>query len=177
MRYNIFGNVPWEELPIYVFNKALSLTVVFLILISVLKRKRLPINAKKLWKIIFVLTVIHVFISFRLLGTEYYPKFYFNSEMNLIGYLTISFGITAFIGLIILNSDNLLPTEDGKLIITNFVKKIVKTLIPILIGGHLLSMGIAGWIKPFNWFGYLAPISLIAFVVIIVFMLIKARQK
>ncbi len=176
LRYHIFGNVPLVELPLYVFNKALSLTIVILLLFTVVRNETL-LTSKILWKNIFILSAIHVFISFRLLGLEHYPKFYFNTELNLVGYITLSFGIATFISLIILNSDNLLPTEEGKLVVPELIKKIVRNLIPIFIAGHLFSMGIMGWIKPFNWFGYMAPISLIAFVIIIIYMFIKARKN
>lgn len=168
LRYNIFGNVPWEEMPLYITNKAISLTVIFLLLFSILKTNPKE-TKKKLWKIIFILTSIHVFLSFRLLGPEHYKKFYLDNELNLIGYLTICFGLVAFIGLLILNSDNLLPTENGKLIISDSIKILVRTLIPLSIAGHLFAMGFLGWISPNYWPGYLIPISLIAFVIIVVY--------
>jgi hypothetical protein len=91
--------------------------------------------SNKIWKIIFILTSIHVFISFRLLGPGPYAKFYMENEINLMGYLTLFFGITAFVSLLILNSDKLLPTGNGKLTVPNYVKKPIRILIPYLIAG------------------------------------------
>ncbi|MBU0473037.1 MAG: hypothetical protein KKF62_02610 [Bacteroidetes bacterium] len=163
LRYNFFGNVPLEEIPLYITNKAISLTVIFLLLFSIQKTS-LKEARKKLWKLIFILTSIHVFISFRLLGPEHYQKFYFENELNIIGYLTIFFGITGFVGFLILRSDNLLPTENGKLKIPNSLKNVIRTIIPIFILGHLFSMGIYGWLSPNKWPGFMIPISLIGFI-------------
>ncbi len=176
LRYNILGSVKWEDLPLYVTNKALSLTIVLLLLLSLFGKNKIYFAGIKFWKTIFIITTLHAFISFKLLGPEYYNKFYFESELNITGYLTLFFGIVAFVGILILYSDNLLPTENGKLIIPNLIKRKIRTLIPILTAGHLLSMGILGWLKPYNWYGYLLPISLIAFITIVAYIYIT-KQK
>ncbi len=176
LRYNIFGNVKWEDLPLYVTNKALSLTVVLLLLLSLFGKNKTHFAGIKFWKTIFLITTLHAFISFKLLGPEYYNKFYLENELNITGYLTLFFGIVAFVGILILYSDNLLPTENGKLIIPNLIKRKIRTLIPILTAGHLISMGVLGWLKPYNWYGYLLPISLIAFIAIVAYIYIT-KQK
>jgi len=159
LRYNLLGNVAFEEIPLFITNKAIAITIIFLLLFSIQKKTKKWVMGK-LIKIIFILTTIHVFISFRLLGPEHYKKFYFENELNLFGYSTIFFGI------LILNSDNKLPTEKGKLKIPNYFRNIIRKLIPIFIALHLFSVGILGWISPKNWPGYLIPISLIAFVIL-----------
>jgi hypothetical protein len=173
LRYNVFGNVPWEEIPLFITNKAISLTTVFLMLFTLNKQASKDIIIK-LWKSIFVLTSIHVLISFLLLGPEYYNKFYFENELNIVGYSTVLWGILAFIGILMLNFNGILPTKNGKLTLPNSLKKWVRKIIPFLIGGHLFSMGINGWISPNNWHGYLLPISLIGFIAITIF-IIKNR--
>ena len=65
--------------------------------------------------------------------------------------------------------DGLLPTENGKLTIPDYIKKWIRIFIPFLIMGHVFSMGVTGWLSPANWHGYLFPISLIAFVVVTIF--------
>lgn len=175
LRYNFFGNVAWEEIPLYITNKAISITTILLLLLSIQKSSSV-LTKKKLGKIIFILTSIHVFISFRLLGPEYYNKFYSANVLNLTGYLTVFFGILAFVGIIILNGDGLLPTENGKLIIPKQIKNIITGIIPISIAAHLFVMGYKGWISPADWYGYLIPISLIGFIGIIAY-LIKSNRK
>ncbi len=176
LRYNVFGNVPWAEIPLFVTNKAISLTSVFLLLFT-LDIKNSKATRERLWKIIFVLTSIHVFISFRLLGPEYYSKFYTQNNLNIIGYATLFGGILAFTGILILNSDGKLPTENGKLTLSHSLKKWIRIAIPLLIALHVFSMGIKGWTTPYNWFGYMLPISLIGFVVITVFIVKTNRKK
>ena len=65
--YNVFGNVEWDEIPLFITNKAISITIIFLLLFSIQKNSSSS-TKKKIWKIIFILSSIHVFISFRLLG-------------------------------------------------------------------------------------------------------------
>lgn len=176
IRYNIFGDVPWEELPVYIVNKAIALTVVLLLLVSIITKNNFKSVRGTFWKLIFILASIHVFISFRLLGPEYFKKFYSAYELNIIGYLTLFFGITAFAGIIILNSEKLLPTQRGKLIVPESIKKVIRTLIPFFIVAHLFTMGFKGWITPNKWPGYLIPISLIAFVGMVIY-IIRIRRK
>jgi len=126
---------------------------------------------------VFILTSIHVFLSFKLLGPEHYQKFYLEGELNLFGYFTLFFGIIAFIELLILISDNKLPTETGKFKISYKFKKLIGRLIPIFIAGHLFSMGIIGWVSPNKWHGYLIPISLIGFVIILYYLKIIFSKK
>ena len=175
IRYNVFGNVEWDEIPLFITNKAISITIIFLLLFSIQKNSSSS-TKKKIWKIIFILSSIHVFISFRLLGPEYYPKFYTTNELNLYGYLTLLFGIVAFLGIIILNSDGLLPTEKDKLIIPEQIKNAISKIIPYTIAVHLFVMGFRGWITPLDWHGYLVPISLIGFIGIIIFIR-QIKQK
>lgn len=175
IRYNVFGNVEWDEIPLFITNKAISITIIFLLLFSIQKNSSSS-TKKKIWKIIFILSSIHVFISFRLLGPEYYPKFYTTNELNLYGYLTLFFGIVAFLGIIILNSDGLLPTEKDKLIIPEQIKNAISKIIPYTIAVHLFVMGFRGWITPLDWHGYLVPISLIGFIAIIIFIR-QIKQK
>ncbi|MCF6271023.1 MAG: hypothetical protein L3J41_15020 [Melioribacteraceae bacterium] len=176
VRYNIFGNVPWEEIPFYITNKAISLTVLFLLLFSVTGKTNDNATKSKFWMIIFILISIHVSISFLLLSPVYFKKFYFENELNLTGYLTLFFGISAFTGIVILNIKKLFPNKKNSLVIPESLIKNIRTLIPFLLMGHLISMGLKGWLSPHNWFGYLIPISLIAFIVLVSY-IIKVKRK
>lgn len=169
VRYNVFGNVPCEDIPLFISNKAISLTSVLLLLFTI-KKEISKEKRVRIWKIIFFLISIHVFISFRLLGPEYYGKFYSDNEINIVGYSTLLFGILAFLGILLLNSDGMLPTENGKLTLPNSLKNWIRTAIPYLILIHIFFVGISSWLTPFKWYGYLIPISLIAFISIITFL-------
>ena len=41
IRYNVFGNIPWVEVPLFVTNKAISLTVIFILVISVMVQRKM----------------------------------------------------------------------------------------------------------------------------------------
>ena len=43
----------------------------------------------------------------------------------------------------------------------------------VLVGGHVLVMGISGWLSPSTWSGYLPPISLVGFIVAAIPLLVK----
>lgn len=176
-RYNIFGNVPWEDIPLYVVNKAISFTVVLMLLSSITNKKKFKPIMELFWKTIFILTLAHVLVSFGLLGPEYYKKFYSADELNLTGYFTLFFGISAFIGIIILNCKKFFPKLDDYLSFSESFNKILRRLIPILIVLHLFSMGVKGWLVPNKWHGYLFPISLLAFVGMVLYILkVKINQ-
>ncbi len=176
LRYNIFGDVPWTDIPLFIVNKALSLTTVVLLFSTISRKEKVRKRLKELWKSIFVLTSIHVFISFLLLDPEYFRNFYSAGTLNLLGYLSISFGISAFIGIIILNSNKILPTKNANFTISYSVRHTIQKVIPILIVGHLMSTGYKGWLSPMNWHGYLFPISLIAFVLMVLY-IIRTKKK
>jgi len=169
LRYNVFGNVPWEEFPLYITNKAFSLTIVLIFLFTI-KDNLNSKDRKTFFNTAFFLSILHVFISFRLLGPEHYSKFYSENELNLVGYFTLFFGISALIGILVLRSDNLLPTENGKLTIPKKLKNVIVIMIPIFILGHLFSMGISGWLEPQNWHGFMIPISLVGFFVVLIYL-------
>lgn len=176
LRYNIFGHIPWKDVPLFIVNKAISLTTVFLLFSTTSRKEKVKERRKELWKTIFILTSIHVFISFKLLDPEYFRNFYSADTLNLFGYLSISFGILAFIGIIVLNGNKILPTKNGNFTKINHVRRIVQKIIPILIMGHLITIGVRGWLSPYTWHGYLFPISLIAFLLMVGYML-RTKQK
>jgi hypothetical protein len=171
VRYNVFGNVPWNDVPIFITNKAVALTVMILLLFSHYQKENVLVVRKRLLKVIFALTSWHVFISFVLLSPHYYGKFYYNDVLSITGYAVVTFGIVAYTGILSLNSENLLKNRIANFTISESYKKIIRKLIPIFIAGHLLFMGAKGWITPEKWYGYLFPISLISFILLLIYIL------
>ncbi len=157
LRYNIFQAVSFEHLPLYVANKAFALSVVLLMFYRPFIREN---DCSFYNTAVFTLLLMHVFISITILSPEYYPKFFQESQMNLRGELSLLFGISAFVTFIVLQ----FILQKKKISLT-FKLQVWAAL--ILIAGHLLSMGLPGWFTPEKWSGYLPPISLIAFVILV----------
>ena len=95
LRYNIFGQVPWKDLPFFILNKAISLTAIILFTISsissFLNKNKVQIAQKwidssaAIESISFSLIIIHVFISLMLFKAEIFMKFFEeNGTLNLL---------------------------------------------------------------------------------------------
>ena len=171
IRYNYFGNVPWQDVPIFITNKAVSLTVTILLFVSLFQKNDILPIRKRLMKVIFAFISWHVFISFVLLSPEYFVKFYSNDILNTTGYAIIAFGVVAYAGILSLNSEVFVQKKISNFSISENCKKNIRKLIPIFIAGHLFLMGAKGWITPTKWYGYLFPISLISFVLLILYII------
>ena len=170
-RYQIFGSVPWKELPFYILNKALSLSA-FLILLFALSLKAMQ---KKGWiidislidsraslaKSGFLLLIVHVFMSFLLFRSSYYGKFFADDgSLTLYAGLSMLGGVLAFVLLWSIQSDRDKHTD---VLLFTSPRKFISLLL-FLLAIHLFFMGYEGWLKPMAWHGALPPISLVAFV-------------
>ncbi len=158
LRYNIFQAISFEHLPLFIANKAFALSVVLLMFYRPFIQKD---DTSFYDTSVFTLLLMHVLISMTILSPDYYPKFFQESQMNLRGELSLLFGIAAFVTFIVLQ----FILQKKKISLT-FKLQVWTAL--ALIAGHLLSMGLSGWLTPEKWSGYLPPISLIAFVILVV---------
>jgi len=180
-RYQIFGSVPWKELPFYILNKALSLSA-FLILLFALS---LRVLQKKGWRIAisliesraslaksgFLLLIVHVFMSFLLFRSSYYGKFFTDDgSLTLYAGLSMLGGILAFVMLWSIESNK----EKYCLFLSykNFLY-----LLFFLLAIHLFFMGFDGWMNPSKWYGGLPPISLVAFIFLLLAYIVNLSFK
>ena len=96
IRYHIIKGVAWSEFPLFISNKAISLSAVALIAVSYavgslasfwprLFERTLP--ARKFFGLLgFGLAVVHGVISLLIFNSTYYPKFFEASgKLNLLG--------------------------------------------------------------------------------------------
>lgn len=187
-RYHIFGGVEWSHFPLFIANKAISLAAVVFIAMSYLIGKlvrRYDSDPDKRLTLIkycglmgFSLAAIHAFMSLLLFTPDYYPKM-FNGDgrLNLTGELSMAFGVISLWCLSVTAITSLPFMYEA---VGHFRWKRGQRMGYIclfLAGGHVLVMGIAGWLKPAGWHGYLPPISLVAFVVILIVILEKAMKS
>lgn len=184
IRYHVLKGVSWDNFPLYIFNKALSLAAVFFIACSYIpgllsrfypKMYTSWLPLRKYFGLIgFGTAALHIFISLTILNSAYFPKFFAeNGKLNAIGELSLLFGIIAFfiftfVALISIPSiEKSLEEKTWKRIQQSGYAAFT------LVAAHLLVMGINGWLTPNEWPGGLLPISLIAFVVVALTILLK----
>ncbi len=184
IRYNIIKGTPWIELPLFISNKAISLSAVVFIALSYAlgslarfwpKTFVSALGLRKFFGLLgFGLAAIHGLISLLIFSPAYYPKFFLvGGKLNLVGELSMLFGVLAFFIF--------------ALVAISSIPAVVKSIEPgrwlavqrfgylglILIFFHVFVMGLAGWLKPAGWPGGLLPISLVAAIVIALALLLK----
>jgi len=175
-RYNILGSVPIKDIPLFVFNKGISLSSLVLLTASFsispltnlgLKIPSYYVNSRHVYGMIgFILTLIHVFMSLILFNPVMYAKFFLeNGSLTFTGGLSILGGILSIAILWFYNWNSQHQLKESKLFnqFTTSRKLILTTLFFVAV--HLFFMGYKNWISPSTWQGGLPPISLISFVV------------
>ncbi|HEY5653144.1 MAG TPA: hypothetical protein VIR63_02100 [Pontiella sp.] len=158
LRYVVFGPVDLIHTPVYLLNKSVSMTSVICLFLSLRYfGKRNPAGAKYFGIASFHTASAHILLSLSILSAAYYPKFFHVDKMNLVGELTMMFGVVAaYLYLFIC------PVRQGAAF--PVIYQIVAVL---MIGGHLVSMGLKGWLAVSQWYGGLPPISLISFIFLV----------
>ena len=183
-RYHIFGGVEWSHLPLFIANKAASLSAVFFIAMSYLIGKVVRVYDSdparrliviKLCGIMgFSLAGIHAFMSLLLFSPEYYPKFFgVAGKLNLTGELSMAFGVISMwcLSITAITSLPFMYDAVGAERWKRGQRMGYYSLALVL--GHLVVMGIDGWLKPGTWHGYLPPISLVASIAAAIPLLVK----
>lgn len=164
IRYNLLNNVPWADLPVFVLNKAIALTMVFLFLIVQLDLAPITKLKNRLWLIILTFGILHASLSLALLGLEYYSKFYVVTRLNWIGSFSILFGAIAFSGMAFSGLMILFRSINDSFSFEKITTYRLKIFTHLFISAHIFVMGFRGWLIPQKWPGYLVPISFIGFV-------------
>jgi len=158
IRYNYFGNVSLNDIPVFVFNKAIALSIVIILGFSLLDKIK-DRNTGDYFSTIQFLIIMHVIFSLALHGDAYFPKMYID------GKLTLNTGIATLSGTILVAG-----------LFTNIIKLKALTIYT-LIGIHVFFYGFKGWVTPENWHGSLPPITLVSFVIVMILFLRKLLKK
>ena len=180
LRYNIIKGVEWRHLPLYVFNKALALSAVTLMVMSVIKGRkasadeRYKILAMRYGWIGFQFIILHVIMSLALLKQSYYAKFFQSGTLTFGAELSLLLGITAFVLLLIYSINAALQRWGVEPFHPGVSNNLLRTTALILIAGHLAVMGFKGWFDTAAWPGGLPPITLLGFIIVLLVILIGA---
>ncbi len=184
VRYNVFKGVPIDQIPLYIFNKAISLTSVVIIGLSFLLGPLARFSAKKIAGTLYMrkylgvfgfgLASMHGIISLLLFNSSYYPKLFFDTgKLKLTGELSILFGILSIfvfsaVAITSLPSiEKLLHPKQWKFVQRLGYIGLVLTLF------HVAVMGWEGWLNTSGWPGGLLPISMIAALIIIFVLILR----
>lgn len=173
-RYHVFGNVPWNDFPFFILNKAISLAAFIMLTFnfSIGPLKNLGLNVSEGWLNArqtlgmtgFLYVLVHVLMSFMIFKPEIFGKFFEeDGSLTLFAGLSMLGGIFAFVVLWAYNlSFKTTMKEDAKFM--QFITSRKFLLVALLFSlAHIFFMGYEGWLKPSDWHGGMPPISLVAF--------------
>ncbi|QGJ70973.1 Hypothetical protein PBC10988_26760 [Planctomycetales bacterium 10988] len=175
-RYNVFGEVSPEQIPLFIFNKGASFAGVILLGWS---RCEADPRRRRDWGMAGMnLILLHVIISLSLLTPAYFGKFFHSSGMmNWQAETSMLCGTLSFLLLCWLFVATLQEKKKAKAAAsTSLLPGAGRTML-LLAGAHVAFMGYAGWLKPKTWHGYLPPITLLSFVVVMIFILSPRLSK
>jgi hypothetical protein len=100
IRYHLAAEVPLDQFPIYIANKAISFSALYLICMSSLVREKTERKTMGLLGVLF--SAAHLQMSFLIMNPDYFEKFYSNDKLNAIGGTSMLFGILGFSCLVVL---------------------------------------------------------------------------
>ncbi len=169
VRYNIFKQVEFAQLPLYVTNKSFALSAVILVCIATLKSEKFGKDfSVYLSTAGYLIALTHMLITYTIIKPEYFPKLFVSGKLTVFGEMSLLFGVltfTAFTFLVIF-----MITRDyyrnlfGQIFTINFLNLLALTFLSF----HTLLLGIKNWSSPQTWPAMLPPISLLGFIATIV---------
>jgi DMSO/TMAO reductase YedYZ heme-binding membrane subunit len=186
VRYHLVGDVAWRHFPLFILNKAISLAAVGFVASSYLIGKviRWHDHDKALRLVVikfcglmgFFLAAVHAIMSVLLLTPSYFAKYFDASgRLNLQGEVGMAVGIVALFFLMspAITTLPMMPKALGGWRWKRSQR--VGYLALPLTAVHLLFLGLKGWLAPGKWPAGLVPISLLAFVVALIPLVVKRR--
>lgn len=161
IRYNLFGGIPFSDIPLFILNKAVSFSGTIFLLQAVLLQSKQKSEAAYFFQVFDFLILLHILFSFTILSPQYFPKLFNEQKLSVLAALALGFGALAFAYLK-----------------SNFFKK-NRALVLVFVALHLLFLGGKGWTTPANWYAYMPPITLLSFLVITatLFLYLKNRKR
>jgi DMSO/TMAO reductase YedYZ heme-binding membrane subunit len=185
LRYHLAGDVEWSHFPLFIFNKATSLAAIAFVASSYLVGKviRWHDGDKALRLVVikfcglmgFFMAGVHAFLSLCLLTPAYYGKYFdVDGRLNLQGELALTVGVLALFFLMgpAITTLPMMPKALGGQRWKRNQRLGYVAL--VLLGTHMVVLGLKGWLEPGSWNGGLPPISLLAFIAVLVPLVVKA---
>jgi DMSO/TMAO reductase YedYZ heme-binding membrane subunit len=186
VRYHLAGDVAWRHFPLFILNKATSLSAVIFVACSYLIGKiiRWHDHDKALRLVVikfcglmgFFLAGVHAFFAVCLLTPAYFAKYFDEGgRLNLEGELAMATGVIALFFLLspAITTLPMMPKALGGWRWKRSQRAGYVAL--ILVVGHLVALGLKGWLAPGAWQAGLPPISLLACVAAVVPLVVKRK--
>lgn len=181
IRYNILRDVPYADIPLFIFNKSIALGSTITIGISFLLgplavlwprqfSPHIPLR-KSLGVIGFGGAAVHGFISLILLSPRYYPKFYaVDGSLNAIGQFSLLFGVLglAVFTVVVVSSLPVMYERLGEARWRKMQRLGYTAYALVLL--HVVAMGARGWLNPESYaYGFISISLLSAILIVAVF--------
>ena len=166
VRYHVFAAVPWERLPLFTVNKAVSVTALGAIAGAYLAG-RAPVRVR-LGLAGFALTVLHLVLSLWLLTPDGLPKLYQAGRLSpgsVLALVAGGLGTLALCGPAVSSVSGVREALGPAR--WRGVQKL-GLLALALTAVHVAPIGFAGWLTPGEWPGHLPPITLVSFAMALV---------
>ncbi len=165
VRYNVFGGVSVEQLPLYVTNKAVSVAGLVLIVTAVGARPLsgwlpgcgwLMDERRSMGMLGLGLSAVHTVMSLMLLNPGYFGKFYDagTGKMHLAAEVSMLAGVVALALLVV-------QSRAGEGSGRSSLRWLGVGVLALSLM-HLGFMGWPGWWTPGKWHGGLPPITLLS---------------
>lgn len=169
-RYVVFG--PWNagHIPLYVLNKAISWSALWLVALALalgpLARLAPRRFARHLWRrryfgiMGFLLASLHVVMSLAILNYAYYRQFFRQAfELTALAEFSMAMGALAWF-LLLAPLAGSLPGAREQMSARYW--QLLQTIGAwgLLLGGLHVGYGVPGWLTPAAWYGGLPPITL-----------------
>lgn len=175
VRYNVFKGVPWEQLPVYVSNKAIAFVGLLLLGLSRIVVHKGRRRALGLAGAGFV--AVHLLLSLMLAGPQYFPSLYTASgQMTGAAALSMLAGALGSVALLwLFHSTKVRPVE-GQRSRTSLVPGLGRALL-LFTAVHVALIGVRGWFDLSSWPGSLPPITLLSFVIAAVLLVMPKVKR
>jgi hypothetical protein len=168
IRYAGFGHVSLIHVPVYILNKAVSMTAAEALFMASLGLMRAERDKVRFWtNVCSQLIFVHVFLSLGIFSKGYFASFFDGDKMSLTGEVVLLMGVLAFYCFWRLRSNEIKPA----------VQRTLTILACILVAVHLFAMGFDGWLAVQKWNGGLPPITMLSFFLVISALVVYLRSR
>ena len=138
VRYAGFGHVSLIHVPVYIMNKAISMTAVEALLMAALGFMRSEKNTVRFWfSVCSQLVFVHIFLSLGILSKGYFVSYFAGDKMSLTGEIVLFMGVSAVYCFWRLRTQGMEPA----------LRRTLTLLACSFVGIHLFAMGFDGWLQ------------------------------
>jgi hypothetical protein len=163
VRYVVFGGSATAQIPLFIANKAIA--VAGLVMIGWASLARGP-RRKSYGTTGFLLTLLHVLITLLILNPLYFGKL-FSKNGFLEGRAEVSL-LAGALGMLLLYVLSTTPSRDED---TRSLIPRAGRVVLALSALHVLAIGYPAWGTPAAWPGWLPPITMLSFILAVVFLM------